>query len=209
MEHLGAHAQRFREGGGPDRDDHEFLDVEVVVRVRPPVDDVHERDGKGLGARAAEVPVEGQGVRLGGRFRDRDRYAEHRVRAQVLLVRGAVQPDQELVQIGLIVRVLAHEMPRDRLVDVRDRLGDSLAQVSFRVAVPELQRLAGAGGSAGRDRRAANGAAPERHLDLERGRAPGVQDLACVYGFDLGHGRDRTLGSGPLAVKGKALTDGG
>src|SRR5439155_233584 len=91
----------------------------------------------------------------------------------------------------------------------RDRLGDSLAQVSFRVAVPELQRLAGAGGSAGRDCRAADGAAPERHLDLERGRAPGVQDLACVYGFDLGHGRDRTLGSGPLAVKGKALTDGG
>ena len=77
VEHLGAHAQRFREGGGPDRDDHEFLDVEVVVRVRPPVDDVHERDGKGLGARAAEVAVEGQGVRLGGRFRDRDRYAEH------------------------------------------------------------------------------------------------------------------------------------
>src|SRR5438876_4082279 len=32
----------FRSGGGTDRHDHEFLDIEVVARVSPAVDDVHQ-----------------------------------------------------------------------------------------------------------------------------------------------------------------------
>ena len=47
-----------RERRGADRDDHELLEVHVVVRVRPAVQDVHHRHGEHVRDRAAEVAVE-------------------------------------------------------------------------------------------------------------------------------------------------------
>src|SRR6059058_5267221 len=43
VEHLGAVADGFLERRRAERDDHEFLDVQVVVGVRAAVDDVHHR----------------------------------------------------------------------------------------------------------------------------------------------------------------------
>ena len=58
MEDLRAHAQGLREALGPDRDDHELLEVDVVVGVGTPVQHVHHRHGQHVGGLAAEVAPE-------------------------------------------------------------------------------------------------------------------------------------------------------
>ena len=58
MERLGTVAKGFTEGRSAHRNDHELLQVEVVVGVSTAVDDVHHRDGHLEGTHAAEVAVE-------------------------------------------------------------------------------------------------------------------------------------------------------
>ena len=60
---LDAGAQRVLEPSKPGGDDHELLDVEVVVGVRAAVDDVHQRHRQRDRADAAEVAVQRQVVR--------------------------------------------------------------------------------------------------------------------------------------------------
>jgi hypothetical protein len=135
MEGLGADPQGLGERVGASRHDHELLEVERVLRVRPAVDDVHERDGQHVRLLPADPPVEGY-ARLGRRrLGDRERDAEHRVGAQARLVGGAVQLEQEPVDGGLVARVGPRERGPDLALDVLDRLEDALAQVGARIAV--------------------------------------------------------------------------
>jgi hypothetical protein len=64
---------------------------------------------------------------------------------------------------------------------------DALAQVAPLVAVAQLDRLALAGGGAGRHGRAAHGPALQHDLGLDGGVAAAVQDLAGVDGLDGAH----------------------
>ena len=57
MEDLGAHVQGVSKGLGSDGHDHEFLDVQVVRRMRAAVDHVHHGRGEDLGIDAAKVLV--------------------------------------------------------------------------------------------------------------------------------------------------------
>ena len=67
VEGLGAVAQRLAKGRRADRDDHQLLQVEVVVGVGAAVDDVHHRHRHLHRARAAEVAIERQADSLGAR----------------------------------------------------------------------------------------------------------------------------------------------
>src|SRR5581483_3748854 len=58
------------------------------------------------------------------------------------------------------------------------------------VAVAQLDRLALAGGSAGRHRRAAPRAGLQLHLDLDRGIAARVENLARIDAGDRRHDQD-------------------
>ena len=66
---------------------------------------------------------------------------------------------------------------------MRDRVVDALAAPRV-TTVPELDRLVHAGRRTGWDRGAADGSRLEQHVDLDRGVAPRVQDLA---GADVGY----------------------
>ena len=135
-------AERFAEGRGPDRDDHEFLEVEVVVGVRAPVDDVHHRDGHLHGAHAAEVAVERE-ARFGGRgARDRHRDGEHGVGTQAALVFRAVQLNHQAVDLGLVARFETDQRVGDFAFDVADGLQDALPEVAGLVAVAQFDRFA-------------------------------------------------------------------
>ena len=57
LEDLRAPAQGFGEIRRADRRDHELLEVEAVVRMRPPIDDVHEGDRQAMRVDAADVSV--------------------------------------------------------------------------------------------------------------------------------------------------------
>ena len=140
-EGLDAHAQRLGERRRVVGGDLELLEVDGVVGVPPAVDDVQAGDGQQRRAVAAEVAVQrhaaGRGGGAGGRHRD----AEHGVRAQPRLVRGAVEVDQAPVEPALIGRIAASERPVDLAVDVGDRLPDPPCRRSAarRPAAPRLR----------------------------------------------------------------------
>jgi hypothetical protein len=182
VEHLGAVAQRFAEVGRAHRDDHQLLQVEVVVGVGAAVDDVHHRHRQLAAVHAAEVAVQGQAGFLGGRAGHGHRHGQHRVGAQAALVVGAVQVDQRLVQEVLLGGVEAQHRLGDLGVDVLHGLEHALAQVALRIAVAQLDGFARAGGRARGHGRAAHGAGLQQHVAFHGGIAranPGSRGRRC------------------------------
>jgi hypothetical protein len=183
---LGAHAQPLAEGGSAERDDHELLEVHVVVGVGTAVEDVHQRHRQDVRRRAAQVAEQLQLQRVGRRPRDGHGDAQDRVGAELALVRGAVQVEQDPVDLALLQRVEVHQLGGDLLVDVGDGLGDALAPEAL-TAVAQLDGLELAGGRPRGDDRAAAGAVLEQHLGFEGRVAARVEDLPCDDDLDGGH----------------------
>ena len=188
MVDLDAGAQRLAVRGRTDGGDHELLDVDVGVGVRPTVEDVHHRDRQHVRVRAAEVAEERQVGRVGGGLGHGERDAEDRVGAELALVGGAVEVDQRGVDQALLGGLEADELGGDLVDDGVDGLLDALAQVAGGVAVTALDGLERAGRGARGDGGAGDGAVVEGDLDLDSGVAARVQDLAGADGLDAGHG---------------------
>jgi len=184
---LDAPAERFAERFGADRDDHEFLDVHVVVGVRATVDDVHQRNRQGVRVRTAEVAEQreagGDGCGLG----DGEADAEDGVRAETLLVVGPVHLDQDGVDDALVTGVELLDGGAEVVDNGVNGLADTLALVAGLVAVAQLERLEGARRCAGRNCRAADRAIRQQDLDLDGRIAAGVKNLACFYYLNESH----------------------
>ena len=141
-----------RNDSAPERHDHEFLEIDVVVGVLAAVEDVHHRHRQILGVGAAEVAVERQPDRVGGGVGDGQGDAEDGVGAELGLVGRAVQFDQQRGRVPPARRAFVAENLRgDDLVDVVDGLEDALAEIAFLVAVAQLDGLVGAGAGAAGD----------------------------------------------------------
>jgi hypothetical protein len=173
VEHLGAGAERLRERGKAVRHDHELLDFESVVRVGTAVDDVHQGRRQHASLRAAEVAPERKAHDVRARARHGHRDGQDRVRAELRLVRGAVELDQPLVDAGLIQRAHAQDGRAELVVHVGNGLEHALAQIALLVVVAQLASLVYAGGSTARNGGAA-GAARGLNFRLDRGVTPGV-----------------------------------
>ena len=193
---LGAPAQGLGEALGADRQDHELLDVEAVVGVRAAVDDVHQRHRQDVRVRSAEVAEQRQVGGVGGGLGDRERDAEDRVRAELRLVVGAVGLDQLGVDEALVGGVEALDRRAELVDHVVDGLEHALAEVAALVAVAQLVGLERAGGCAGGDGGAGDGAVVEQDLDLDGRVAAGVEDLAGADSFDGRHGDSWKLRGG-------------
>ena len=177
MEGFGTIAQGFPEGGGTQRDDHEFLQVEVVVGVGAAVDDVHHRHGQRHLARATEVAIQRQAGFLGSGTGHGHGHGQHGVGAQVGLVVGTVQLDQGTVDVGLFSGIQAQHGLGDFGVDVLDRLQHALAAVALGVVVTQFDGFAGAGGSTGRHGGTTHHTGFEQDIALDGGVAARVDDL--------------------------------
>src|SRR5699024_10925238 len=162
---------------GPDRGDHELLDVHVGVGVRAAVEDVHHRHRQQVCVRAADVAEQGEVGALGGGAGRGQGDAEDGVGAELALVRAAVPGDQGLVQVPLVGGVQAEDLRGDGLGDGGDGVLHALAEVARLVAVAALDGFERTGGCAG-----GNGCPGERpvvqgELDLYGRVAARVQDL--------------------------------
>jgi hypothetical protein len=192
VEDLRAHAQALREGGGAERHDHELLEVHAVVGVGAAVEHVHHRHRQYVRLLAAQVAPQGQALLGGLRVGRRQRHPEDRIGAQARLAGGAIQRDQGRVQTALVGRVEAAHRRGDLALHVghgaRHALSPPLA-----TAVAQLRGLELAGGCPRGHRRAAPRAAAQSQLDLHRGVAAAVEDLARVNLLDLAHRREGTL----------------
>ncbi len=186
MEHLRAHLQAGREALGAAGDDHELLEVDLVVRMGAAVEHVHHRHRQQRGGRAAEVAP--QRLTLLGRLRlgAGERDTQDRVGSQPGLVGGSVELDQSPVEGRLVGRVGSGEGRRDLSLDVLHRAGYALASVGL-AAIAQLGRLELARRSTRGDRRATCTPRGEGDLHLDRRVAAAVEDLTGVDSLDLAH----------------------
>ena len=187
MEGLGTIAQGFTEGGRAHRDDHEFLQVEVVVGVSAAVDDVHHRHGQRHLARATEVAIQRQAGFLGSGAGHGHGDGQHGVGAQVGLVVGTVQLDQGTVDVGLLGGVQAQNGLGDLGVDVLDSFQHALAAIALGIAIAQLDGLTGTGRGAGRDGRTAHHARFEQDVAFDGGVATRIDDLTSDNVDDCTH----------------------
>ena len=187
VEDLRAAAQRFGKARRAHRHDHEFLEVDRVVGVDAAIDDVHHRHRQGAGRGAADIAIQRQVVRDRGGLGAGERDAENGVGADPALVLGAVELDQDLVDLDLVLHRHVAQGFVDLVIDGLDRLQHALAEIAVLVAVAQLDRLVGAGGGAGRNCGAADRAVLQHDVDLDRGIAAAVQDFAADDVDDGGH----------------------
>ena len=148
---LNTPAQALGEGLGTQRNNHEFLDVDVGIGVGTAVEDVHQRNRQHVGVRAAQVLVQRQVRGGGGCVGNGQGHAQDGVGAQLALVRGAVQVQHGLVDAALVGGVEAGQCRGDLVDDRVNGLLDTLAEVTALVAVTEFDGFVLAGGSPGRN----------------------------------------------------------
>ena len=188
VEHLGPPPEPLGERGRTQRDQHELLQLQGIVGVPSTVDHVHHRDRQHVGVRPAQVAVQGELQRRGGRPGHGQGHSQDGVRAEGRLVRRTVQVHQESVDSPLVQGVEPFDLGRDLLADVAHRHQHALPGEAVGIGVPELHRLVAARGRAGRHRRPPQRAVDQDHVDLDRGVATGVQHLAGAHLFDQRHG---------------------
>ncbi len=188
VEDLRADADGLRDSLGADRHDHEFLDVDRIIRVDAAIDDVHHRHRQGAREDAADIAVkrlrEFRCRRLGASKAD----AERGIGTEPSLVRRAVEVDEQPVDGDLLFDIEAGERIENLAIDRIDCLQDALAAVTGLVAVTQLDRLMRAGGRAGWYRGTAFRPALQRHVDLDGRIAAAVEDFPGGDVDDRSHG---------------------
>lgn len=155
--------------------------------MRSAVEDVHHRHGHDVGVGAAEVAVEREVGRDRRRPRDRERGAEHRVRAEAGLVLRAVEFDERLVDEALVVALEADDGFVDLVDDGVDGVRHTLAEVALGISVAQLDGLELTRRGTGGDSGATDGLVGQEHFHLDGGISPGIQDFAGICGDDLSH----------------------
>ena len=118
---------------------------------------------------------------------DRERHAEDGVRTEPGLGVGPVELDEGAVKPLLVAGLPAANGIGDLAVDVLHGMQDALATERL-IAVAQLDGLVLAGRRPGRDRGAAERARFEADVDLDRGIAATVEDLAGMDVRDRAHG---------------------
>ena len=121
VKHLHADPKTFGETRRAERQNHELLDVDRVVGVRAPVEDIQHWDREDARIAGAQVSEQGRPRRGRGRARRRHGDRKDRVRPEATLVRRAVERDERGVEPALVRGVAASRRGRDLPVDVRDR----------------------------------------------------------------------------------------
>ena len=112
VEDLGAHAHGLGEVRRADRRDHELLDVDRVVGMRPAIEDVHHRHRQQRRLRAAEIAVERLIAVARRGLGGGERHAENGVGAEPLLVLRAVEIAEALVDAALVAGIEAVQRVR-------------------------------------------------------------------------------------------------
>ncbi|MNV57135.1 hypothetical protein D3C71_1494510 [compost metagenome] len=181
MEDFSAGTQRFFEARSANRQDHEFLYVDVVVGMSAAVHDVHHRNRKLLSVESAQVSVQRHIQINSGSAGYSHGYSQDGVSAQLAFVRRSVQGDHSLVDAQLVKSVHADYFRSDDLVNVLNGSQYAFAQVAGFVVVAELNGFVSACGSAGRNDGAAFSAGFQVYVNFYSRVAAGVQYLASIY----------------------------
>lgn len=175
-----AHAKRFSEIRSADRHDHAFLNIDIVVRMRTAVHDVHHRDRQIVGIDTAEILVQRKTGGLCCCMSGSEGDTEDGIRAKAALVFCAVEVDQDVVKSSLVAGVPAEDCVSDFAIDVIHCLEHAFAVVTVLIAVTKFGGFEHTGGSAGRYCGSGEGAVFELHIDFNSRVSTGIQNFSCV-----------------------------
>ena len=175
VENLGAPAQRFGKFLRAVRHNHELLRIHGIVGVRAAVQDVHHRHRQQARRDAAQIAIQRRLLRRGRRARHGHRDRQNRVRAQLALVRSAVQLDHVPVDRPLAAPHPAQQRTARCASSIFvTALQRAFAQVARLIAVAKLDRFMLARRCAGGNRRAAHTAIGQINIGLHRRIAAAV-----------------------------------
>ena len=138
------------------------------------IDDVHHRDWKLTCADTTDVAVEREADFLSRRLCNCEGNAKDCIRAEVPLVMGAIQLEEEVVDSGLLNGIHVDQLRSDVLIDVVNGLLNTLAKVAGLVAITELDRFVGTGGCATWNRCTSDDAALEVDIYFNGWVAAGI-----------------------------------
>ena len=187
VEHFRTVTQSFAERGCAYRNDHELLQVEVVVCVFAAVDHVHHRHRHLHATHATKVAVQRQARFFGCGAGHSHGYSQHRIGTQATLIFRTVQINQRLVQESLFRGIQAQDGLRNFGVDMLYGLQHTLAQIAGFVAISQFDGFTATSGGARRHSGTAHGAAFQQHVALDRGVATGVQNFTSYDIYDCTH----------------------
>ena len=151
------------------------------------VEDVHHRGGQKMSVRAAHVLVQRELGRLRGGTSNCQGGAQDGVSAELALVLGAIGLDHGLVDSALVGCVHIVQNVGDLGVNEIDSVQHALAKIAILVAVTKLDSFEGARRCAGRNDCATHGAVVKDDLDLNRGVAARIENLATINIKDDAH----------------------
>ena len=114
-----------------------------------------------------------------------ERYAQQGVGAEIRFGRGVVGGQQGTVDAGLVEHAHSREQGSQRPVDALLGLLTPFAAVTAGIAVAQFERFVFAGRGAAGYGRTAVGARCRRDFDLDGRVAPRVENLSCMYIYNL------------------------
>ena len=142
------------------------------------VDNVHHRHRQKPCLGAADVAIQRQFRFLGRGLGDRQADPEDGVGTKATLVGSPVQIDHGLIDLYLVDSLHTGDGVKDLAVDGSNGLGNTLSSIAAHVAVAQFNGFVNTGGSARRHGGPSPGAGFQGHIDLYRGIATAIQDLA-------------------------------
>src|SRR3546814_4364915 len=90
MEYFHSHPKRFAESISAYRHDHKFLKIDFVIGMRATVEDIHQRNRKGIGIHASNIPVKRLMRFLSRRLSHSHGHAQNSISAYLSLIRSPV-----------------------------------------------------------------------------------------------------------------------
>ena len=110
------------------------------------IDDIHHRHWQHARGRAADIAIQWRLVGRGRSFRNGERHAENCIGPKPAFVRGSVEGDQRLVDLGLRFGIHAANGVEDLAIDRIDCLAARpFPLIALLVAVAQFDRLVCAG----------------------------------------------------------------
>ena len=175
MEDLGAAAKSFAEGRKTGRDNHEFLNVEIIVGMSAAVHNVHHRNGQSEAVDTAEIAIQRECAFFCSCAGNGQRNSEDGVCAETGLIWGAVEFDHGAVDFSLLAGVVTDNLIADFVVDVGNGLQNALAVVAGSISIAQLDGFAAACRSTARDSCTADHAGGKNDFGFNRRVAAGIQ----------------------------------
>ena len=187
MKDFRAIAQGFAKIRRPYGDDHQLLQIEVVVSVGAAIDHVHHGNRHLHTAHAAEIAVQGQTRFFGRRTGHRHGHGQNGIGTEAGFVVCAVKLDQGVVQKRLFAGIQANHSLCDLVVDILHSLQDTFAAVACGVAVAQFDGFTAAGGCTRGNGGTTHDAAFQQDIALHRGVATAVQNFTSNDVDDCTH----------------------